>query len=517
MSRQSTAAQRNLTLTEELEKLEQSITLTLQGEYPPSLWSRNQALTMVLEIDHNFSRAHRIVTTSVLPIVENYRENSNQVWEGSKFWKQFFEASANVSLSGYEEPPPEGSEVEGDEEEEEVTTTESAQATPSSASYASPPAAQTGEDDVTLTPNDNNHQYSTTSAAAAGAYSPSPTPKAHPSKQSKAPYSSPYSSLKRATLGASPSDSDAPSTPFAQKGSPSKPNPQQQQQQQQEPHQQSSPFAPPSTYRHPSHRTPSHNNDVLLHRVLDKTWRIQATPHSTARLPHRSTTTTAAEPSPAKPSTARKAARQQRQQQSLTENNNTLSAVHDDLDSSPPAPAPELHAEIFDTPARKGGGAGTTRVPGISVLTPAKGFGRTPAGKTMPGGAGGQGKGKGNLWDSDDDDEDFDDDGEGGGMRGMSPPKTIQFHVPQSRMVQTPGQCICPVHSISTQILPQSQGKLTLPPWITTAREASKKIVDDLLLTAGMMDDGLEGEDEGSPSIVKPSGGGGGFLEEDTF
>ena len=31
MSRQSTVAQRNLTLTEELEKLEQSITLTLQG------------------------------------------------------------------------------------------------------------------------------------------------------------------------------------------------------------------------------------------------------------------------------------------------------------------------------------------------------------------------------------------------------------------------------------------------------------------------------------------------------
>jgi DASH complex subunit ASK1 len=31
MSRPSVAAQRNLTLTEELEKLEQSITLTLQG------------------------------------------------------------------------------------------------------------------------------------------------------------------------------------------------------------------------------------------------------------------------------------------------------------------------------------------------------------------------------------------------------------------------------------------------------------------------------------------------------
>lgn len=33
MSRQSMAPQRNLSLTEELERLEQSITLTLQGEY----------------------------------------------------------------------------------------------------------------------------------------------------------------------------------------------------------------------------------------------------------------------------------------------------------------------------------------------------------------------------------------------------------------------------------------------------------------------------------------------------
>lgn len=33
MSRASIVPQRNLTLTEELEKLEQSITLTLQGEF----------------------------------------------------------------------------------------------------------------------------------------------------------------------------------------------------------------------------------------------------------------------------------------------------------------------------------------------------------------------------------------------------------------------------------------------------------------------------------------------------
>lgn len=409
------------------------------------------------EIDHNFSRAHRIVTTSILPIVENYREHSNQVWEGSEFWKQFFEASANVSLSGYEEPPPEGSEIvddgedeeEGGEEEEEVTVTDSAQATPSSASYASPPTAQNGAeegDGETLTPNIN--QYNT--SATAGDYSPSPTPKAQPMKQSKAPYTSPYSSLKRATLGdSSLSDSDGPSTPNAQKASPSTSNFQQQQQQQQ---QQSSPFAPPSTYRHTAHRTPAHN-DVLLHRVLDKNWRIQATPHYTARLPYRGTAggTDSQQPSPLKPSTARKAARQRQQQQQQQHRNLGNGAAADDLDSSPTAPAPELHAEIFDTPARKGGGrAGAVasagagagageRVPGISILTPAKGgsdarAGRNAATTTMT--PAGKGKGRpGNLWDSDDEDEDGDMEG-----MGMSPPKTMQFHVPQSRLMRTPGQ-----------------------------------------------------------------------------
>lgn len=37
-----------------------------------------------LEIDHNFSKAHRIVTASILPIVERYAEHSKDVWEGSK-------------------------------------------------------------------------------------------------------------------------------------------------------------------------------------------------------------------------------------------------------------------------------------------------------------------------------------------------------------------------------------------------------------------------------------------------
>jgi len=53
---------------------------------------------------------------------------------------------------------------------------------------------------------------------------------------------------------------------------------------------------------------------------------------------------------------------------------------------------------------------------------------------------------------------------------GISPPKTIQFNLPQSKLLQTP------------------------------AREASKRIVEDLLTTAGV---GLDTDGEDSPSMVK--------------
>lgn len=87
MSHLNVSLQRNLTLTEELEKLEQSITLTLQGMCDPEHQHRiaNQ-LMLSLEIDHNFSKAHRIVTASILPIVERYAEHSKDVWEGSKVY-----------------------------------------------------------------------------------------------------------------------------------------------------------------------------------------------------------------------------------------------------------------------------------------------------------------------------------------------------------------------------------------------------------------------------------------------
>lgn len=90
MSRPSSVAGRNLTLTEELEKLEQSITLTLQGALasphvrPSNKHVQTDHLHFHIEIDHNFSRAHQIVTSSILPVVEQYAEHSKAVWEGSK-------------------------------------------------------------------------------------------------------------------------------------------------------------------------------------------------------------------------------------------------------------------------------------------------------------------------------------------------------------------------------------------------------------------------------------------------
>ena len=83
MSRQSVAA-RNLSLTEELERIEQSITLTLQGRAILVFSFTSISLTASQEIDRNFSKSHRIVTTSILPLVEQYGDHSRAVWEASK-------------------------------------------------------------------------------------------------------------------------------------------------------------------------------------------------------------------------------------------------------------------------------------------------------------------------------------------------------------------------------------------------------------------------------------------------
>ncbi|KAJ5082606.1 hypothetical protein N7532_011649 [Penicillium argentinense] len=437
MSRQSAQPQRPLTLTEELEKLEQSITLTLQ------------------EIDHNFSQAHRIVTTSILPLVEQYTEHSQDVWQGAKFWKQFFEASANVSLSGYEERP------EGDETVQEPTATEEeisaditqstsmdepdqSYETPSSrgpdapqghgedvdltglmiSSHSTPraPAQQQGEDDMTISSIEHSSSYENLRKQI---------------NQDQPPFDMPDSSTLPSTPGRQPFfPPDANSvTPM------------------------SSPFIPPasstkyqSASRDNRYQKPS---DPVLHQVLDKTYRVQATPLGKgyrsagggADARSKFTVTPKAAASSSRP------------------------AYDDSPISSPEPEAPQLHSEIFDSPIMGVKATpGTNRKrrtssnrlrgtpkPGTSVLTPAKKGSHTP------------------VWDSDDD---LDDDN-----FGPSPPKTMQFHIPQSRLMKTP------------------------------AKEASKRIVTDLLATAGADDITDDIDDEHSPRVIRRSE----TLEDDTF
>ncbi|KAL6247163.1 DASH complex subunit ask1 [Rhinocladiella similis] len=420
MSRISSAAQpRALTLTEELEKLEQSITLTLQ------------------EIDHNFSRAHRIVTSSILPIVEQYATHSKDVWEGSRFWKQFFESSANVSLSGYEERP---SQLETTDDMTDNTVTEESNATThttleTSESYETPAAqhiSTSSIQDLDLSNLTMSPSHST------------PRPP-RPQQANFADYPSPYEALRREvnnttvdatslTQGAMPETPGRPVFPIdAIARTP-----------------ESSPYLPPQPTSIPRPSTARKKTDPVLHHVLDRTYRVQATPMTASRYTN------------IQPKAATRL---------FTTGRQNIS-VDPTLSSSPVAP-PELHPEIFSSPERK------ARIPGVSVLSPAKYKGEKLSAPTRTQG----------IWDSDDDDLDEEID------FGQSPPKTMQFHVPQNRLLKTP------------------------------AKEASQRIVDDILTRAGMdfeeeeIDFSRELDTEtldvgaASPSVVRAAVN----LEDETF
>ncbi|KAI7216355.1 hypothetical protein KC333_g4877 [Hortaea werneckii] len=466
-----------LSLTEELERLEQQITLTLQ------------------EIDSNFSKAHRIVTGSILPIVEQYAQHSGEVWEGSKFWKQFFEASANVSLSGYEEAAI--AEEEGREGDDDVThqtdTTSTALETPER-------RGQEGgaeEDDQTASGVDldqsghgdeedgEDQSFSVESPTQVTGVQSTPKLSASASKQrdaaaggstrARAGFKSSAASFRspsprkytgRNPLGMSTSSQHGPSTPkSATQRAPAADL-------------QSSPFEPdsavkppPSTAQRSAHRQQPSNHDPLMHRgVLDKNYRIQATPHTQRRQRQQQ----ASQGTKTTPQTATR----------------TTRLWDDSPDSSPAVAAPQLRSDLF-SPQKPSG----PRTPGLSVLTP----GRPQSGFKAPTTSTGK-----QLFSPDDkafasatqrsrashifseggSSDDEDDSG------GMSPPKTMQFHVPQSRLVQTP------------------------------AREASRKIVEDLLMTAGADNtddiergDGRERQEEPSPSVVRRAFD----VDEDTF
>lgn len=424
MSRPGSSAARNLTLTEELERLEQSITLTLQ------------------EIDSNFSRAHRIVTTSILPLVEQYGEHSKAVWEASKFWKQFFEASANVSLSGYEELAADEDTTAHDETTEHGETT---------ADYTPRPeggdthhdASYQAQDDSLLDGGDGDLTGSTPRAPASK------------SRPQFAKLGSPYEELKREMRDednhASGDDSDTDIVP----------------------HQHTTRLPDMSMTPRSSlgadegtqddiFSTAHKNKDPLLHRVLDKNYRIQATPHKPTGV------------SPIKWKVTEKL------QPQGADKGKQPAWQDDSPQSSPEMAIPTLRSAAFMSPVKYGGGgargrrpsgaSGAPRTPGVSVQTPAT----AKKTKDVYVGEGKRGRQKDEItWESDDEDDD-------GLYGGMSPPKTIQFALPPSKLLQTP------------------------------AREASKRIVDDILLTAGMEP---EDSSEYSPTIVKMNAN----ISDDTF
>lgn len=217
----------------------------------------------------------------------------------------------------------------------------------------------------------------------------------------------------------------------------------------------SSPFNPPSAFQPATAQR--QNPDPIMHRVLDRNFRVQATPLTTRK----QAASTASGPSETPGTNYRT------QTKSFLPDSSPM--------SSPEMAAPQLRSDLF-SPEKKRGAAprATPLTPGISVQTPAKDvtistgralFTNNTKDVTRT------------LWESDsDDDEDH---------LGLSPPKTMQFHIPQSRLLQTP------------------------------AREASRIIVDDLLATAGAdRTDEIEEDDvpEISPSVVRRK-----WEDDDTF
>ncbi len=164
--------------------------------------------------------------------------------------------------------------------------------------------------------------------------------------------------------------------------------------------------------------------DPLLHRVLDKNYRIQATPHKPT-----------AKGTPVKSKGTGKDA--QASSRPTWQDSSPM--------SSPDIAIPKLRSEAFMSPykstaAPRGGpsqqnqrlaaASSGPRTPGVSVQTP---MARKTTRQSLAEGDSNKGKQKYEIdWESD---EDEDDDL----YAGMSPPKTIQFALPPSKLLQTPG------------------------------------------------------------------------------
>lgn len=176
------------------------------------------------------------------------------------------------------------------------------------------------------------------------------------------------------------------------------------------------------------------NKDPLLHRVLDKNYRVQATPHRSG-----------VKMSPHKKESPKKKEKAKEKEKAVWQED-------DSFMSSPEIAAPTLRSEVFMSPYKlmarqRAAAAQGPRTPGVSVQTPATAKKSRDVFAEERRGAGGgaaagvgastretsRGKQKYEIdWDSDEDGDDL--------YAGMSPPKTIQFALPPSKLLQTPGK-----------------------------------------------------------------------------
>jgi len=167
--------------------------------------------------------------------------------------------------------------------------------------------------------------------------------------------------------------------------------------------------------------TQNKNHDPLLHRMLDKNYRIMATPHKGG-----------AGVSPIKWKVTEKLA----QDVGKGKEKDKVPIWQDSPMSSPEMAVPQLRSAAFMSPVRAAyrgktaavsAARGAPRTPGVSVQTPATGR------KTKDVYGGGREEERYTeeiTWESDSDE----------GFGGMSPPKTIQFALPPSKLLQTPGK-----------------------------------------------------------------------------
>lgn len=316
-----------------------------------------------------------------------------------QFWKQFFEASANVSLSGYEEL----------NTDDETTFLDESTAIRDEADTDT--AERDNGPDERATTTVHGDDSMTEELTLAGAELTGSTPRRAILKSVRADMSkmeSPYEAMRRemkveeeGQTTVLEDDYDS-SIVFAQQTA-------------RVPDMSMTPQALIEE-RNRADQSTHNTKDPLLHRVLDKNYRLQATPHKTAL---RGTPVNSyPEKKPAQPS------------------------WQDSPMSSPDMAVPTLRSDVYMSPfkghlsrQRFAAASQGPRTPGVSVQTPvaAKQIRDALAANTADDGASEKKQRYEIDWDSDDDDDaDL--------YGGMSPPKTIQFALPPSKLLQTPGK-----------------------------------------------------------------------------